>query len=439
MDPSVVGRWEQTPVVLPILEQLDVIDEPATRPAGMSKVAPGDLKAEVREYVIGPDDLLTVSVYELITLNVEAVQTRRVDELGRIRLPIIGTLKCEGKTATQLEVEIAATLTKRGVLKDPIVSVIVQEKRQNTFSIIGAPREGSTAFGTYTIIGSDFRLLDAIALARGVDSTIETIYVIRQVPLTEEQDKRPPPADGADAQEPGADQNAADLIESIRRAIEEGDGDGAGDDTPGINDGAAPEDIREGVNAARRRPPFVYVGGKWVPTTEGARRIKQRGDAELAQVVTQRVIEIPYDRLIEGDTAYNIVIRPGDIIRIPPLIRGNVYIGGEISRPGTYSLPAERLTLKQLVIAAGGLSPIGVPERVDLIRRVGSNHEATVRVDLKAIFRGSAPDFFLKPNDTVNIGTNFWATPLAVVRNGFRATYGFGFVMDRNFGPDVFP
>ena len=35
-------------------------------------------------------------------------------------------------------------------------------------------------------------------------------------------------------------------------------------------------------------------------------------------------------------------------------------------------------------------------------------------------------------------GTNFWATPLAVIRNGFRASYGFGFILDRNFQGDVF-
>jgi hypothetical protein len=38
----------------------------------------------------------------------------------------------------------------------------------------------------------------------------------------------------------------------------------------------------------------------------------------------------------------------------------------------------------------------------------------------------------------VNVGTSFWATPLAVIRGGFRASYGFGFLLDRNFGNDVF-
>jgi len=44
----------------------------------------------------------------------------------------------------------------------------------------------------------------------------------------------------------------------------------------------------------------------------------------------------------------------------------------------------------------------------------------------------------LKPNDIVNIGSSGISTPLAVIRNGFRASYGFGFVLDRNFGTDVF-
>jgi polysaccharide biosynthesis/export protein len=91
-----------------------------------------------------------------------------------------------------------------------------------------------------------------------------------------------------------------------------------------------------------------------------------------------------------------------------------------------------------LIASGGGLSAIAVPERVDLIRRIGNDQEATIRLNLRAIFDGTEPDFFLKPNDQINIGTNMAATPLAIVRNGLRATYGFGFVLDRNFNIDVF-
>ena len=49
------------------------------------------------------------------------------------------------------------------------------------------------------------------------------------------------------------------------------------------------------------------------------------------------------------------VIRPGDIIRVPAPSIGNIYTGGSIARGGTYSLPGEKdMNLKQLVFAAGG-------------------------------------------------------------------------------------
>jgi protein involved in polysaccharide export with SLBB domain len=112
---------------------------------------------------------------------------------------------------------------------------------------------------------------------------------------------------------------------------------------------------------------------------------------------------------------------------------------GASNRPGAYNIPGEKdLTLKQLIASGGGISAIGIPERVDLIRRIGVDQEATVRINLRAIFNGTEPDLFLKANDVINIGTNAVATPLAIFRNGLRATYGFGFVLDRNFNTDVF-
>ena len=65
MDPSVVGRWERTPVVMPILDQLDVIDEPPAHVEGYSQVAPEDLIADKSEYTIGAGDSIAISIEEL--------------------------------------------------------------------------------------------------------------------------------------------------------------------------------------------------------------------------------------------------------------------------------------------------------------------------------------------------------------------------------------
>ncbi len=193
--------------------------------------------------------------------------------------------------------------------------------------------------------------------------------------------------------------------------------------------------------------PYIFVNGEWVPAQrpgEDGEVVVDAGpvttiDPVTGELMTQRIIRVPVKPLLRGEAQYNVIIRPGDIIRVPTPPTGNLYMGGMVSRPGTYNLPVTgRMTIKQAIFAAGGLNALGIPERVDLIRRVDETREATVRLNLRAIFEGTEPDLFVKPNDMINVGTNFVAAPLAVMRNGFRMTYGFGFLLDRNFGNDVF-
>ena len=190
---------------------------------------------------------------------------------------------------------------------------------------------------------------------------------------------------------------------------------------------------------------YVYVPERkeWVRVKSSDPKVAKMARSEDSSVVQdlvlERVIEIPYKRLSHGDNSYNVVIRPGDQIFVdgPPV--GIVYIDGQILRPGVYNLPStDELTLSRLIAAAGGLSSLAIPERVDLIREVGEHREATIRLNLAAIRRRTEPDIYLKPNDHIIIGTNFLAYPLAIVRNGLRANYGFAFLLDRNFGNDVF-
>jgi hypothetical protein len=92
------------------------------------------------------------------------------------------------------------------------------------------------------------------------------------------------------------------------------------------------------------------------------------------------------------------------------------------------------MTLKMAIAAAGGLGPLAWPKKCEVIRRIGESKEEIVMVDLEKIANGTQPDFFIKPNDIINVGTHGIARYLAVLRNAFRATYGFGFIYDRNFG-----
>jgi protein involved in polysaccharide export with SLBB domain len=176
-----------------------------------------------------------------------------------------------------------------------------------------------------------------------------------------------------------------------------------------------------------------------VKSMKGGNTSEASGDATDESLYATRIIEVDYQALARGDSMLNIVVRPGDRIFADTPEVGVIYVDGNISRPGVYQLPiAGKLTLSRLIAAAGGLSPIAIPERVDLIRKIAPDRESALRVNLAAIRNRAEPDIYMRRDDHVIIGTNFWASPLAVTRNGFRMTYGFGFLLDRNFGNDVF-
>jgi protein involved in polysaccharide export with SLBB domain len=196
---------------------------------------------------------------------------------------------------------------------------------------------------------------------------------------------------------------------------------------------------------------WILKNGQWVPVQVGT--VEQMTQSptlpvspipsvpstmapglELTQKGAEtRLIKVPLENLFAGEPRYNIIIMPGDTIFVPIDIVGTFSIMGNVNRSGTIQLTGQPMTLKQAIAAAGGLGPLAMPKRCEVVRRISRNREEIVMVDLDKIFNGEQPDFFIKPNDIINVGTDVSARFRAVLRNAFRATYGFGFVYDRNF------
>jgi polysaccharide export outer membrane protein len=199
-------------------------------------------------------------------------------------------------------------------------------------------------------------------------------------------------------------------------------------------------EVQSAATAAPSEPASTEsAAGNGTPGLKTGEAARARTKNQAKKAFESRVIEIDYNQLVRGASNLNVIIRPDDMLYCDTGDVGVVYIDGLIARPGVYNLPTSgKLTLSRLVAAAGGLGELAIPQRVDLVRRIGSDKEACIRVNLAAIRNRSEPDIFLRPDDHINIGTNFWATPLAVIRNGFRMTYGFGFLVDRNWGNDIF-
>jgi polysaccharide biosynthesis/export protein len=407
---------DQKPLIVPILDTLaSGIEEPDTAFSDATDIEPADLIPDVADYRIGPNDLVSVSIFDLLGEGTgEQVKVIRVTETGSISLPFIPPVKAQGLTERELEDAVSKAYEDARLIRNARVAVQVQEARARTFSIqgnVGSP-------GEYQITRPDFRMLDALVTAHGPETAIGVpyAYVIRKLTQPGEPGSSP-------SGEPGSPTNSNSPLPSPPSPT-------SPIPTPGPT--SQPGDLLS-------PPPTTPAGPQGRANPPASSQIFQFDDVENPTDV--RVIRVPIDQLRQyGELKYNIVIRPSDMIIVPDPTTGVYYFGGHVLRAGVFSLSGTEVTLKQAWIAAGGADDFAFPNRTEVIRRIGSNREVCVRVDLSKILALSEPDIYLKPNDVVFVGTHFVAPFLAAVRNSFRITYGFGFLYDRNFynGPNGF-
>jgi polysaccharide export outer membrane protein len=446
-NPSITGYWEHTPTTIPILERIDVIEQEDDFWGQTSDPGPEDLVPNDLTYRVAPGDVITVGIYELQATGTWSQVVRRVDAGGSIRVPEVGEIQAAGRTAQEIE-DALKVILRDAFVTEAQVDVNIEQGGGFNYTLYGA----IPGPGLYTLLNPDLRLIDALATAGGVPLGVENIFVIRQVALTEDvkpftRDEpfldAPPPPDSEPVDIEGLIDQLDDVIDpgnDVRPGAFAQDGDPPID----VDDLTAPPPAIDIDRITTENAPgqgtwmFVEERGEWVRVPGAGGDVPAAPAAGEEALFLERVIKIPAERLTRGDSRYNIVVRPKDRIFLEPPPSGVVYIDGQINRPGTFNLPSSGLTLSRLVAAAGGLGQLAIPERVDLIRIVGDNREAAIRLNLGAIRQRTEPDVLLKPDDHIIIGTSWAAVPLAVIRNGFRATYGFGFLLDRNFGNDVF-
>ena len=142
--------------------------------AGVKEVFAADappVTASEREYVIGPEDVLEISVWKNEDLS--KVVTVRPD--GMISLPLIGEVKAGGRTPVELQKAITRKLGR--FQKNAVVSVLVQEINSYRVFILGEV----TRPGTYSLKRRT-TLLQALALAGGFTefASKNRIIVIRE-------------------------------------------------------------------------------------------------------------------------------------------------------------------------------------------------------------------------------------------------------------------
>ncbi|HEY2645433.1 MAG TPA: polysaccharide biosynthesis/export family protein [Candidatus Acidoferrales bacterium] len=121
--------------------------------------------------VIGPGDLLTVSIFNIP----ELLQTVRISETGDAVLSLIGNIHLADMTVADAEVAVENEYRNRKMLVDPHVNILVTDYATEGVSVLGEV----TKPGVYPLMGPH-TLLDIISAAGGLTGSAGNTVSIRR-------------------------------------------------------------------------------------------------------------------------------------------------------------------------------------------------------------------------------------------------------------------
>jgi polysaccharide export outer membrane protein len=127
------------------------------------------------DYVIGPEDILTLEVMNVPELK----ETVRVENDGTIPVRLLGHVKAAGLTTSQLRTDLEKSWGE-SYLEDPKVTVFIREFHAQPISVIGAVAKP----GLYQLTGPR-TLIEVISMAgglgtRGANQPGRFLYVTRK-------------------------------------------------------------------------------------------------------------------------------------------------------------------------------------------------------------------------------------------------------------------
>ena len=118
-------------------------------------------------------------------------------------------------------------------------------------------------------------------------------------------------------------------------------------------------------------------------------------------------ITINLDRLLkEGDLSQNIALQNKDTIFIPQA--DQIFVFGEVSKPGPYKLRANEVSVVEAITMAGGPTRLAATNRTRIVRVQGGK-ERVIQVNVESIIKGDKnQDVLLRPGDIIVIPQTYF-------------------------------
>jgi polysaccharide export outer membrane protein len=157
---------------------------------------------------------------------------------------------------------------------------------------------------------------------------------------------------------------------------------------------------------------------------------KHQGPAAGASPATEErtggnMVETDLKNLLEsGDPRYNVVVYPGDVVKVARA--GVVYVEGEVKKPGGFMLKTnENISVLQAVAMAEGLTRTAARSRARIMRTDEATGERSeIPVNLDKILGGGLTDPLLRPKDIVFIPNSAGKSALYGSTQGIASVVG---------------
>jgi protein involved in polysaccharide export with SLBB domain len=373
---------------------------------------PDDDMDDIPEYVIGPGDVIMVSVWQYEQFN----STATVGPDGKITVHLLGDIPIAGLTREEAKSDIGKRLSKY-IKEGAEVTVSVAQFNSQKISVFGQvanPR---------TIAFSSAPSLIEVVMVQSIPTSEADLSAVQILPA-DSAIRKPITVDLLDILQKGDTSQLPQLQPGDTVYIPSLQKDFIDTSTERVVEATAPFADDTGIAAspdAQQAEDFVvhvmgavgspgsFVSAKRPTLTEillKAGSVTDNIALKYVRIVRadgtegDKVIDVDFDEyLLKGDASLLPTLYSGDTIYVPDVNREkikdvSILITGEVLRPGSYNT-REPLDILDAIAMAGGLTPNADPERIRVRRESPDSYEEkTINIDkfLRDIGNTFAPE-----------------------------------------------
>jgi len=116
----------------------------------------------------------------------------------------------------------------------------------------------------------------------------------------------------------------------------------------------------------------------------------------------QSKVYVPWDPTMHNTESYDRYVKPGDRVLVRAC--GIAYLGGNVAKPGAYSLcGSAKMTLSEVLSLAGGILPLSSEKHTVIVRPRPDGSRVTIEVDAHRVLRARAPDMIVQEDDVIYV------------------------------------